>query len=115
MDAARLRRNAEIAAVWSDGVKLQHSLFALRARPNGLGAIRIAVSAPRSLGRAVARNRARRRLREAFRTVIRALDDGGGCDLVVVARPAVALAQHAELREAAGAALGTVRARASRP
>src|SRR6266576_843399 len=70
VDAARLRRNADIAAVWSQGMKIQHSMFALRARPNGLDEIRVAVAAPRSLGRAVARNRSRRRLREAVRTTI---------------------------------------------
>ena len=113
MDAARLRRNAEIAAVWSEGMKLQHSLFAVRARPNGLTTMRLAVSAPRSIGRGVARNRARRRVREAFRTVIRDLEQRAGCDLIIVARPPVGSAPHAKLREAAAAALATVAARSS--
>jgi len=113
VDAARLRRNAEIAAVWSQGMKLQHSLFAVRARPNGLSAMRLAVSAPRSVGRGVVRNRVRRRVREAFRTVIRDLEHRAGCDLIVVARPPVASARHAELREAAAAALATIAARSS--
>ena len=56
-------------------MKIQHSMFALRARLNGLGVIRVAVAAPRSLGRAVARNRSRRRLREAKRT-----ESGGASD-----------------------------------
>jgi len=113
MDAARLRRNAEIAAVWSEGMKLQHSLFAVRARPNGLTTMRLAVSAPRSIGRGVARNRARRRVREAFRTVIRDLEQRAGCDLIIVARPPVGSAPHARLREAAAAALATIAARSS--
>jgi ribonuclease P protein component len=105
VDAARLRRNADIAAVWSEGTKLQHALFAMRARPNGGVTIRIAVSAPRSLGRAVHRNRARRRVREAFRTAIRDLDSTAGCDLVVVARPPVAATNAADLRAAVASAL----------
>jgi ribonuclease P protein component len=105
VDAARLRRDADIAAVWSEGMKLQHTLFAVRARPNGLRAIRIAVSAPRSLGRAVERNRARRRVREAFRTSIRDLEPVSGCDLVVVARPPIASTSFGEVRQAAATAL----------
>jgi ribonuclease P protein component len=107
VDAARLRRDADIAAVWSEGMKIQHPMFALRARPNGLDAIRIAVAAPRSLGRAVARNRSRRRLREAFRAEIN-LAGGAGCDIVIVARAPIASAAFADLRKAAAAALDSL-------
>lgn len=92
-------------------MRIQHSLFALRARPNGLDAIRVAVAAPRSLGRAVARNRSRRRLREAFRGAIRDLAQGPGCDLVIVARPPTASAPFADLRTAAATAIGSLAAR----
>jgi ribonuclease P protein component len=105
VDAARLRRDADIAAVWSEGMKIQHSMFALRARPNGLDEIRVAVAAPRSLGRAVARNRSRRRLREAFRWAIAGLASRAGCDLVIVARPQAGSAAFADLRKAAAVAL----------
>jgi ribonuclease P protein component len=108
VDAARLRRDADIAAVWSEGMKIQDSMFALRARPNGLAVIRLAVAAPRSLGRAVARNRSRRRLREAFRAEISGLTKGPGCDLVIVARPQTASAAFADLRRAAASALGSL-------
>jgi ribonuclease P protein component len=111
VDAARLRRNADIAAVWSEGTKLQHALFAVRARPNGSATMRIAVSAPRSLGRAVYRNRARRRVREAFRIAIRELDSTAGCDLVVVVRPPVAAAGVADLRAAVASALRSLAGR----
>jgi len=113
VDAARLRRDADIAAVWSEGMRIQHSMFALRARPNGLDVIRVAVAAPRSLGRAVARNRSRRRLREAFRAAIGELAMGPGCDLVIVARPGTASAAFADLREAAAVALGSLAGRAA--
>jgi len=108
VEAARLRRDADIAAVWSEGMKIQHAMFALRARPNGLDVIRIAVAAPRSLGRAVARNRSRRRLREAFRSAITGLASGAGYDLVVVTRPHVASAPFGDLRTAAAAALAAL-------
>ncbi len=94
-------------------MKIQHSMFALRARPNGLDVIRIAVAAPRSLGRAVARNRSRRRLREAFRAEIGDLSGGPGCDLVIVARAQTASAAFADLRRAAAAALGSIAERAA--
>jgi ribonuclease P protein component len=108
VDAARLRRDADIAAVWSEGMKVQHSLFTLRARPNGLAVIRVAVAAPRSLGRAVARNRSRRRLREAFRAAIGDLALGPGVDIVIVARPPIASVAFGDLRGAAAVALGSL-------
>jgi len=86
-------------------MKIQHAMFALRARPNGLEVIRLAVAAPRSLGRAVARNRSRRRLREAFRLAITGLERGPGYDLVIVTRPHVAAATFADLLTAASIAL----------
>jgi ribonuclease P protein component len=92
-------------------MKIQHSTFALRARPNGLKVIRVAVAAPRSLGRAVARNRSRRRLREAFRAAIGDLAGAVGCDIVIVARPRTASAAFGDLRTAASEALGSVRER----
>jgi ribonuclease P protein component len=113
VDAARLRRDADIAAVWSEGKRIQHSMFALRARPNGLDVIRMAVAAPRSLGRAVVRNRARRRLREAFRSSINDLERGPGSDLVIVARSQAGSAPFADLKKAAAAALGSLASRAA--
>jgi ribonuclease P protein component len=111
VDAARLRRDADIAAVWSEGMKIQHSMFALRARPNGLDVMRVAVAAPRSLGRAVARNRSRRRLREAFRAEIVGLVNAPGYDLVIVARPQTASAAFADVRKAAASVLGSLAGR----
>jgi ribonuclease P protein component len=89
-------------------MKIQHSMFALRARPNGLDEFRVAVAAPRSLGGAVVRNRLRRRLREAFRTAIGELPTGPGRDVVIVARPHTASAMSADLRKAAAMTLGSL-------
>ena len=84
---------------------MQHRLFALRARPNPVPEIRLAVSAPRSLGRAVSRNRVRRRLREAFRVAIGDVDRASGLDLLIVARAAAGTVEHGALRAAAADAL----------
>jgi ribonuclease P protein component len=93
-------------------MKIQHSMFALRARPNGLDEFRVAVAAPRSLGGAVVRNRSRRRLREVFRAAIGELPRGRGCDVVIVARPQTASAPFADLRKAASVTLGSLAERA---
>ena len=93
-------------------MKIQHSMFALRARPNGLDQFRVAVAVPRSLGGAVVRNRSRRRLREAFRAAIGELEDASACDVVIVARPQTATAAFADLRRAAAATLGSLAERA---
>jgi ribonuclease P protein component len=113
VDAARLRRDADIAAVWSEGIKIQNSMFALRARPNGLALIRVAVAAPRSLGRAVKRNRSRRRVREAFRIAIQGLERAPGCDLVIVARSQAGSAAFADLKNGAATALDSLSRRVS--
>ncbi len=83
-------------------------MFALRARPNGLAVIRLAVAAPRSLGRAVKRNRSRRRLREAFRIAIGDLARSPGRDLVIVARSQAGSAAFADIKKAAATALGSL-------
>ena len=111
MDAARLRRNGDIAAVRKANVAVQHRLFALRARANDLGVTRLAVSAPRSLGTAVVRNRVRRRLREAFRIVVKDRRAATGHDILVTARGDVVAAPPAALREAAAAALAALGSR----
>ena len=67
--------------------------------------MRLAVTAPRSVGRAVARNRARRRVREAFQ---RAIELGGvrtGVDLLVTARPEALHTEFIALRDDAASVL----------
>ncbi|MEK7861804.1 MAG: ribonuclease P protein component [Chloroflexota bacterium] len=88
MRAARLRRSREIANVRSGGRSLRRAAFAARVLRTELSGPRIAVTATRSLGRAVQRNRARRRVREAFRVALADHRDIGGVDVVVSVRPA---------------------------
>jgi ribonuclease P protein component len=66
---------------------------------NDLPVARIGVSASRSLGGAVQRNRAKRRLREAFRPVVAEIR--AGWDLVVIARPALLVAEWPAVQAAA--------------
>ena len=71
--------------------------------------MRLAVSAPRTVGISTVRNRARRRVREAFRLACETLDRVPGQDIVVTVRREAIAADFSALRAAAVAALGTAR------
>ena len=105
MLAARLRRSADIAKVRASGRSLRGAGFAVRALPNDGADVRIAVTAPKMLGRAVVRNRMRRRVREAFRIALRSAHIDHGMDIVVVARPEAATTGFQALRDDAASAL----------
>jgi ribonuclease P protein component len=115
VDAARLRRDADIAVVWNEGVRSRNALFAMRALPNRRREVRIAVSTSRSLGTAVVRNRTRRRMRAAFRAAISSLDLSSGLDLVAVAQPGLIRASFRDLVAAAANALVSVARRTASP
>jgi ribonuclease P protein component len=66
-DCHRLRRSADIARVRRRGTRVASPYFVLFVAPGGAETTRLAITAPRRLGTAVARNRMRRRLRAAFR------------------------------------------------
>jgi ribonuclease P protein component len=115
MRAARLRRSRDIAALRLEGRSLRRAAFSARVRRSERPETRLAVVAPRTLGRAVARNRARRRVREAFR---RAIADAApiaapnatgrtvsGLDLLVTARAEAGTAAFESLRADATAVL----------
>ena len=86
ISAARLRRSRDIAAVRSDGRSLRRAAFAARVRANDGQGTRIAVTATRTIGSSVVRNRARRRVREAFRRQSPAAL-ASNLDIVVSVRP----------------------------
>lgn len=100
MRAQRLRRTHDIEVVREDGQLRADRYFTLRARPNGLDVVRVAVSAAGGLGTAVRRNRARRRVREAIREALRGRRSAPGTDLFVVARPPALDAPSAAIRAA---------------
>lgn len=98
VEAARLRHTKDITSVRSSGLVRSDRHLSLRARPNDLGLVRVAVSATRDLGTSVRRNRARRRVREAVRQELRGRPSAPGMDLVIAARRAAFDAPPQELR-----------------
>ena len=110
MNAARLRRSTDIAEVRRVGRGVRDAAFIAKLRPNDLSVMRLAVSAPRTVGISTVRNRARRRVREAFRQACAAADAGSGQDIVVIVRRDALAADFAALRAAASAALASQRA-----
>jgi ribonuclease P protein component len=107
MHAARLRRSTDIAAARKIGRGVRDAAFIARLRPNELSEMRLAVSAPRTVGISTIRNRARRRVREAFRQACAAADAVPPQDIVVTVRREAISADFSDLRAAAEAALGT--------
>ena len=63
----RLVRKAEIDEVFRRGRRVSCKMMRLHALPNGRDLPRLAVSVPKRIGNAVARNRWKRLLRESFR------------------------------------------------
>jgi ribonuclease P protein component len=107
MNAARLRRSTDIATVRKIGRGVRDVAFTARLRPNDLNVMRLAVSAPRTVGISTIRNRARRRVREAFRQACAAADITPALDIVVTVRRDAIAADFSALRAAAQAALGS--------
>ncbi len=85
----RVRRN---------GKSYAHPLLVLITRSNELPHVRIGITAGRSIGNAVQRNRAKRLLREAMRPMLSVL--ASGWDLVLVARSGMVNASLEDTRSA---------------
>jgi ribonuclease P protein component len=97
-----LRRKADFDVLGRRGTVRATGLLVLRSLRTERPETRIGLSTPRTLGGAVQRNRVRRRLRELLREQLdrRAGTMGAGWDLLLIARPEAAEADHAELRAA---------------
>ena len=91
------------------GRSVRDAAFIARLRPNDLSVMRLAVTAPRTVGISTIRNRARRRVREAFRQACAAAATAPGQDVVVIVRREAISADFSAIRAAAEAALGTAR------
>lgn len=87
------------------GRSLRRTAFAARVLATERPRPRVAVTAGRSIGHAVERNRARRRVREAFRLAIAFAPASAGVDVVVNVRPASANAVFRDLVADASAVL----------
>ena len=70
-----------------EGRSLRKGVFSARVRRTDEPASRLAVTAPRTVGTAVARNRARRRVREAFRRGFASAAPGRSIDLLITVLP----------------------------
>lgn len=105
MRAARLRRSSDISLLRAEGRSFRRPAFVARVRRTPEAGPRLAVTAPRGVGRSVARNRARRRVREAFRLAFADLAGYPPVDLLVTARAEAGDAQFATLRSDAVALL----------
>jgi ribonuclease P protein component len=114
MRAERLRRTKDIDLVRAQGEQRSDRHLSVRAKANGLGAVRLAVVASRAVGNAVKRNRARRRVREAIRIGLRERAAAAGVDLVVVARRAALEAPASAIREAVERQIGPALERTER-
>lgn len=94
----RLTRSTDFKRVRSEGKSYAHPLVVLVAARSEEERPRIGVSASRSMGKAVQRNRARRLLREATRLLLPNLP--GGWDLILIARAPLLQARFSEIQAA---------------
>ena len=79
----RLTRSIDFKRVRRTGKSHAHPLAVLISLRNDLAITRVGISAAKSIGKAVRRNRAKRRLREAMR--LHLPDIASGWDVVVIA------------------------------
>ena len=100
----RLTRSEDFKRVRRDGKSYAHPLvvlIALKSEKSEQPRVRVGVAAGKSVGTAVPRNRAKRLLREAMRTLLPSMTGTvSSSDLILIARPALALASLTEVREA---------------
>lgn len=80
------------------GRSYAHPLVVLVVDPNPEGGLRIGVSAGRTVGNAVLRNRAKRRLRAALDGLLPTMAPGK--DLIFLARSAISTASYLEIQAA---------------
>ena len=83
----RLTRSEDFKRVRRTGKSYAHPLLVLVVRPSEQRQIRVGVTAGKTTGTAIHRNRARRLLREATRSLIPSI--ASGWDLILIARPAL--------------------------
>ncbi len=92
----RLTRSDDFKRVRHNGRSYAHPLVVLIVQASEQHRLRVGVAAGKALGNAVHRNRAKRLLREAMRPLLPGLPKG--CELVLIARPAMLKASLEDLR-----------------
>ena len=99
----RLRSSIEIQRVRRTGQSIAHPLLVLVFLKGGKSGTRFAVSAGKSVGKAVARNRAKRLIRAALREYLPDLEPG--FDGILIARKGLPGSTLTETRDALGSLL----------
>lgn len=93
-----LKTSQDFQRVRREGRSWAHPLVVLIACPNGQAESRAGITAGKTVGNAVARNRAKRRLRAAARLAEAQIRPGW--DVVLIARPPLVKAKWLEVTEA---------------
>jgi ribonuclease P protein component len=91
----RLKRSADVKRVRRLGKSFAHPLIVLYALPNSLEMSRFAVSAGRTVGNAVQRNRAKRIIRASLAPLVPVINPGW--DILIMARMSIASATSREV------------------
>jgi len=94
----RLKRSLEFTRVRRLGKSYAHPLVVLVVLPDTEGKIHVGVTAGRSVGKAVQRNRAKRMLREAIRSLLPMIKPGW--KIILISRSPVLDAKLPELETA---------------
>jgi ribonuclease P protein component len=94
----RLTKSIDFKRVRRFGKSYAHPLIVLVAMPSTTGDLHIGVSAGRSVGNAVERNRAKRLLREAIRPLLPQIHPGW--DIILLSRKTIASASFQSVQAA---------------
>ncbi len=94
----RLTSAKDFKRVRRSGKSYAHPLIVLISSPNLLNSSRFGISAGRSVGNAISRNKAKRQLREIIRPLIYSVAEG--CDIIFLARKSVSKASYSDLETA---------------
>ena len=100
----RLTRSTDFKRVRRLGKSYAHPLVVLIVQPSDQPKVRVGVTAGKTVGIAVRRNRAKRILRAAMQRILPDLE--AGSDILLIARPPLA---HASLAETHAALLNLLR------
>ena len=94
----RLTRSEDFKRVRRSGKSYAHPLIVLIVQTHDQPRVKLGVTAGRTVGTAISRNRAKRLLREAMRTLIPNI--ASGFDLILIARPGLVSATLEETCQA---------------
>ena len=84
LDFVTLKMNGDFRRLYNRGKAVTNPALVMYCMKNRAGICRIGITTGKKIGNAVERNRSRRIIREAFRSVVKDIDDG--YDFVFVAR-----------------------------